>query len=297
MKIGRLFGVRLRLNGWFLALMVLYFLGGVLTKALTVFCLVLFHEIFHVVAARRLGVSVREIELLPFGGVARLDDLLELRPEVEMKVALAGPFSNVLLVLACWGLRSYGIGGEEFWNSADIKTVEQANILMLAFNLLPALPLDGGRIYRAFLAPRVGFQQATELAAGMGRGIAVLLGLFGLAGLYFSVTGLDFFIIVLFLFAAAAREHSQAIYGFLHALTRKQGELLEQGALMAQVLVGRTDTPVKDLIRLFIPRKFHLIVVVDREWSPLGFINEQELVAGLLKHGYKIPLGRLLQKE
>lgn len=297
MNVGRIAGVQLVLNRYFLALLCLYFLAGVLVKALVVFGLVFYHELFHVLTARRMGIRVREIELLPFGGVAKMEDLLELRPGVEMKVALAGPFSNALLLAVLWSLRIYGIGSEEFWLSANMKFLQRANILMLAFNLLPALPLDGGRIYRSFLAPRVGFAKATELAAGMGRGIAVFLGILGLGGLYFELTGLDFFIIVLFLFIAASRERSQAHYAFLHALTRKQDELADKGVLMAQVLVGQEDAPVKEIIQCFVPRKYHLVVVMDRNRSFLGLLSESELVSGLLEKGYLAPLSSLLSKD
>lgn len=297
MNVGRIAGVQLVLNRYFLALLCLYFLAGVLVKALVVFGLVFYHELFHVVTAGWMGIKVREIELLPFGGVAKMEDLLELRPSVEMKVALAGPFSNALLLALLWSLRIYGIGSEEFWLSADMKFLQRANILMLAFNLLPALPLDGGRIYRAFLAPRVGFKEATELAAGMGRGIAVLLGVLGLGGLYFELTGLDFFIIVLFLFVAASKERSQAHFVFLHALTRKQDELADKGVLMAQVLVGQEDAPVKDIIQRFVPRKYHLVIVMDKNWRFLGLLNENELVTGLLEKGYLVPLAGLLNRD
>ena len=107
MNMGRIAGVQLVLNRYFLALLCLYFLTGVLVKALVVFGLVFYHELFHVVAAMRLGIKVREIELLPFGGVAKMEDLLELRPSTELKVALAGPLSNALLLTIIWCLKVY----------------------------------------------------------------------------------------------------------------------------------------------------------------------------------------------
>ncbi len=296
MRLGSIGGIKLVLNPYFLALLGLYFLAGVLVKALVVFVLVLYHEIFHTLVARRLGIQVSEIELLPFGGVARMENLLELRPAVELKVALAGPISNALLLLILWCMKTYGIGSEQFWLSDEAGFLVRANILMLAFNLLPALPLDGGRIYRAFLAPRVGIKEATELAASMGKGLAILLGLLGLAGLYFEITGLDFFIIVLFLFIAASKERSQAIYVFLHSLTRKQSELAAKGLLTAQVLAGREDAPVKEVIQLFVPQKYHLVLVLDQKQRMLGMLTEDQLVRGLLEQGYATPLSSLLNQ-
>ena len=94
MKLGTIYGIRLIINDYFLLLLLGYALLGVLGQVLIIFGLVLYHETAHVLAARRYGIKVREVELLPFGGVARLEQMLEAKPSVEIRVALAGPLSN-----------------------------------------------------------------------------------------------------------------------------------------------------------------------------------------------------------
>lgn len=297
MLVGRLGGIKVQLNPYFLGLLVLYFLAGVLTKALVVFGLVIYHELFHVIAALRMGVRVTDIELLPFGGVARMDDILELRPRQEMKIAIAGPLANFLLLLVLEGCRIYGMGAREFWDGELVQYVTKANILMLAFNLIPALPLDGGRIYRAYLAPRLGMGEASRLAVGMGRGLAILLVCLGVAGLYFEITGLDFFVIAIFMFFAAARERKRSWYTFLYALTAKGRELSAKGVLGAQLLVGRGDALLRDVVRLFVMGKYHLVIVLDENNRVAGWFNEDQVVEGLTVGGYGQTLADLLAEQ
>lgn len=121
MRIGQIMGVELHLNNFFLALLGLFFVAGVLGKGLVAFLVVLVHEFAHVACARRLGVPVADVELLPFGGVIRMGGDLVLDPVKEVYVAAAGPVSNVLMAL--WGLamKNYGLWHSElgpFFSSA-----------------------------------------------------------------------------------------------------------------------------------------------------------------------------------
>lgn len=119
-----------------------------------------------------------EIELYPFGGVARLEGLLELEPQVERQIAWGGPLSNFLLValaLVVYNNRYYcNLLTEDL-----ILFFIRANLTLAFFNLFPALPLDGGRILRSLLAERYGFRKATKQAAFLGKVLAVAVFLWG----------------------------------------------------------------------------------------------------------------------
>lgn len=148
-------------------------LSGALFVALIFACVVL-HEFGHALAARRFGIGTRDVTLLPIGGIARLDRMPR-DPRQELWVALAGPAVNL------------GIAGLlGIWLAADITGGSLAarllsvNLALVAFNMLPAFPMDGGRVLRALLARRAGHARATEVAAKIGRGMAVVFGLAGL---------------------------------------------------------------------------------------------------------------------
>jgi Zn-dependent protease len=141
-------------------------LGVVLVLA--IFGTIVVHELAHALVARRFGVATRDIMLLPVGGIASIEHMPE-RPVHELIVALAGPAVN--FVIAAILLPFHGRFVEEF---AFI------NVALAVFNLLPAFPMDGGRALRALLAMKLGPERATDIAATLGRGLAVVLGVTGL---------------------------------------------------------------------------------------------------------------------
>ena len=288
MRVGRVMGVELYLNVFFLAILGLFFIAGVMGKGLIAFAVVLVHELAHVAVARRLLVPVGEIELLPFGGVTRMGGDLVLDPVKEVYVACAGPASNLLMAALGMAFKNHGL-----WDEQLGPFFLQCNLLIAAFNLLPALPLDGGRIYRAYLALRVGIREATCRAAGLGQGWAVATVLLGSVGLVSGFTGLDVLFTGLFLFYAATREKEMATYLFMRQLVQKKAELMRLGVLPAELLVVVENIPLGQVIRPFLPRRFHLVLVLDKQWEYKGVITEAQVVDGLLEHGMDLPVGKL----
>jgi Zn-dependent protease len=180
-RLGTLFGFPIEINLSFLILLglVLVAFGGV-TGVLVVclaFASVVLHEIGHALVARRLGVHVAGIELGFLGGAAKMANLPR-TPRHELAIAAAGPAVSLMLAGAFLGMA--GALGSPF-----LALVGKINLVIAAFNLIPALPMDGGRILRALLVPRFGFVRATDIAVTVARVAAVgfaLLGLF--AGMY-----------------------------------------------------------------------------------------------------------------
>ncbi len=151
-------------------------LSGVAFVAMIFACVVL-HEFGHALAARRFGIGTRDVTLLPIGGIARLDRM-PTNPGQELRVALAGPAVNlgIAALLGIWLLMtSPGPYGGYF-----ASRLLSVNLALVAFNMLPAFPMDGGRVLRALLAKRIGHLDATEIAAKIGRGLAVVFGIVGL---------------------------------------------------------------------------------------------------------------------
>lgn len=284
MKIFRLMGIDVFLNPFFLALLAVFFVAGVLIKGLIAFAIVLVHEFAHVMVAKRLGVEVTRVELLPFGGVAKMGGELALDPRTEARVAIAGPLCNFLLVLLAIALKNHNLWNNE-WGSFFI----QCNLLIACFNLLPALPLDGGRVYRAFLARKKGLTSATQKAARQGQGWAVVILVLGGAGIYFGVTGLDVSLVALFLFYAATREKRMAPYLFINHLVRKKEELIRGEILPARLLVVLDHVPLKNIVKKFLPQQYHLVVVVDQAGQVIARATEPEIVEKIMGGGMDKP--------
>lgn len=198
-RVGRLAGIDIFVHFTFLILLGFIGLSGFLQTgeaavsliglALTaaVFGIVVLHELGHALAARYYGIPTRDITLLPIGGVARLERMPD-KPAQELVVALAGPAVNVILAVIFGGLvvltRGTPTPGETLtFGGSLLQMFFKINVWLVAFNLLPAFPMDGGRVLRALLAMRLGAGRATAVAAAVGKGMAVLFAIVGLVGL------------------------------------------------------------------------------------------------------------------
>ena len=292
MTIGRFFGVKFRLNLFFLILLLLYLLMGVLPYGLIAFAVVFIHEMAHSITARILGLKVTEVELLPFGGVARIEDFLEADPKVEMLTAAVGPLSNLVLIVGAVIGQKTGLVESQF-----LPFFIKVNAMIGIFNLIPALPLDGGRIYRAFMAQRIGFKEATEQAVNNGKLFAIIFVCLGTIGMYYRLTGFDFFIIAIFLYYSAAKEKGYAMLLFLRHLTRKKDELRKSGVLPIKQIVVEEETLLKDIIKHFVPKKFHLILVLDQNMEVAGVLTEYEIIEDAFSKGLNLKVKDSLEEK
>jgi Zn-dependent protease/predicted transcriptional regulator len=195
-RIGRIAGIDVYMHATFLILLGWvaleeYWAGeglaGALTGVLfvlTVFGIIVLHELGHALTARHFGIATRDITLLPIGGVARLERMPD-DPRQELLVALAGPAVNVVLAAILFAVLQLGRGLEHYRlvltpNGSFLDQMLYVNVFLALFNLIPAFPMDGGRVLRALLALRMDHVRATQVAASVGQVLAFVFGLVGL---------------------------------------------------------------------------------------------------------------------
>jgi Zn-dependent protease/predicted transcriptional regulator len=195
-KIGALFGVAIRIHATFPLLLLwvaaLEFAdGGDWRKVLSgiaftlaIFAMVVLHELGHALVAKRFGVRTRDITLLPIGGVARLGRIPR-RPAHELWISLAGPAVNAVLALALLAWRAAdaapAVDEVRMMHEGFLDRLAWANVALAVFNLLPAYPMDGGRVLRAILALQIDPLRATNIAVAIGKAFAIILGVTGVA--------------------------------------------------------------------------------------------------------------------
>jgi len=292
MRIGRIFDIDIHISKTLILLIAVLLITGRGGNFTAVFFIFFIHEAAHVIAARLLKLKVHEIELLPFGGAVKIYSFFESNPIHEIIVAASGPFANILLLLLYFG------GIQLHWLPVSMPDQDFVNInLMLAgLNLLPALPLDGGRILRAVLSRQMNIERSTKIASGMGFLLALALLTIGLYGLYYRVFNYSLFIFSGFLAYSAFRERRNATYAMLMDITHKKEALLREGSMPIRNIAVLYTLPLKDVVKKFVPQRYHYIQVLDDQLKEKGTLNESDIVNGLLDFGAHVHVGRLFRR-
>ncbi len=252
---------------------------GVLLLAL-VFVSIVLHELTHALVAHRFGVRTRDILLLPIGGIASLERIPD-RPGQELAISLAGPAFNLVVAALLWA--GLAIAGSELSfatasaGEAFVLQLMWINVVLAVFNLLPAFPMDGGRALRALLSRAMPRERATAIAAGIGQGMAVLLGLIGLTYNPWLV------LIAVFLWFAARREL---------AMVRLRGALAgvpASAAMQGHVEVVRADEPLATAAGLLVHHGASAIPVI-LNGEPVAALTREDVAIGLEAAGPDAPV-------
>jgi Zn-dependent protease/CBS domain-containing protein len=265
-----------------------------LIVTILLFAIVVLHELGHSVAALHYGVPVKQIVLLPIGGVAELGRIPE-KPIQEFVIAIAGPLVNFALavILAPLGL----VFGQEvvLWPSSDLfdnlgqlslsaifNYVFVSNLFLGIFNLLPAFPMDGGRVLRALLATQLSYERATAIAASIGQSLAWILGLYGfLNGSFFTI------LIAVFIFSGAAAERQ------LVQARSVLGDLTVEQAYSRQVHKLSPQSLLRDAIKLTFD-SFQADFPVCQGEQLVGLVTYTRLLEALDQHGPDIPVSEVM---
>jgi Zn-dependent protease len=301
-KLGRIAGIPVYVH-WTFSILIAWVIinswlhTGSLSAALiavifiiAVFACIVFHELGHALTARRFGVSTSDITLLPIGGVARLQRIPE-RPSQELLIALAGPAVNVVIVavLLMLGVRfptAATVAGD--MSMGEFFPMLMAfNAFMVVFNMLPAFPMDGGRVLRALLAMRLTHARATRLAASVGQMMAIGFGLLGLT------SGNPFLLLIAFFVWIGAEGEAVQV---------EQRVLLKDVPVRAAMLtdfktVGANDTlgQAADLLLAGSQQDFPVVSSDGRALQ--GLLTRADLMAGLARGGREAPVADCMKAE
>jgi Zn-dependent protease len=300
LNLGKILGIDVKVHLTFFLLLawfafIYYAQGGAgaalegLIFIVLLFACVLLHELGHALAARRYGIATKDITLLPIGGVARLQRMPD-KPQQELVVALAGPAVNVVIALILFvillasGLQGLDVTRLENPSAGLLQQLLATNLWLVLFNLIPAFPMDGGRVLRALLATRLPYARATRVAANIGQGMAFL---FGFLGLFYN----PFLIIIaLFIFLGASQEAA-------HVTLRDMMKGVPVSAAM--VTEFRTLTPhatLNDAVEALLQTSQHEFPVLDPS-GVRGVLTQEALIAGLKTSGREAPVSSVMTKD
>ncbi len=288
--IGRIAGTEIKVHVTFLVLVAFWGLAGyqegggpgalsAIALLLALFACVLLHEFGHILMARKFGIRTPDVLLLPIGGVARLERIPD-QPRQEFFIAIAGPAVTLAIVIVVYLLAAWA-GDTATLTQPEpqapfLVSLFQVNLFLLIFNLIPAFPMDGGRVLRALLASRLGLVRGTRIAATLGQVLAVIGGIYALTA---SPARPFLALIALFVFLGASAE-SAAVE------TRVAGE----GLKVAQMMVTDFRTiPVHAMlsqaVELLLSGDQREFPVVDNMGRVEGILTRDNLIRGLNQRG------------
>ena len=279
---------RIRINPLFLLVLGIYWFSGSGRQMLIAFLAVTLHELAHALAADLYGLEIERIELWPFGGLARIHGLDSQDPYVETMVTVAGPLSSFF-----WAAFAWAFDRILPFNPQYVTLFIEASLAIGAINLLPASPLDGGRLARGYLARQVGYAEAERRVQEAGLWLARLLFAVTLALMVAGRLELGLGVFAGFLYWGALRSPRHAFYWVVRDLGQRILGFQKRPIWVVDDFAVRADTSVGDVIRVMRPRKYHRVVVLDDNLRRLGILYEEALLQELERGGPHTPVGDL----
>lgn len=262
---------------------------GVAFVSLLFLC-VLLHEFGHVFAARRYGIKTPDVTLWPFGGIASLERIPE-KPSEELVVAIAGPLVNVVIAGVLLLYLGATVDVQNLMKIEDpavsmVAKLAGANVFLVLFNMIPAFPMDGGRVLRALLAIKFGFARATEYAAGIGQAFAIAFGILGIFTGNFMLV-----IIAVFVFLAASGEAGHA-----------QLQSVARGSIVADAMITKfqslgTQATVSDAVEALIHTTQKEFPVVDGAGQLRGVLTRDAMIRALRDKGPDAPVLEVMEAD
>jgi Zn-dependent protease/CBS domain-containing protein len=284
--VGRIAGTAIRIHITFLLFLLWiavsdYGTGGFeAAKSSVVFIVLIFacvvaHEFGHILTARTFGVKTPEVTLLPIGGIANMERIPD-DPRQELLIAIAGPMVNVVIAAALillGGLEAGDLQAMDLEHASLSQRLAFTNIALVVFNLVPAFPMDGGRVLRALLAMRLGLQRATGIAAKLGQAFAFL---FVVAGLFLNPM---LIFVGMFIYIAAESELQASTFRwFARDLTVSEG--MERTVRSLPV-----NASLSEAVDALLATSQRAFPVVDAKGIPVGLLERDDLVISLKQQG------------
>ncbi|RWH84788.1 MAG: CBS domain-containing protein [Mesorhizobium sp.] len=300
LNLGTIAGTTVRVHFTFLLLLVWiwlthYQIGGTpaawegVAFIIAVFACVVLHEFGHIAAARYFDISTPDITLFPIGGVARLERMPE-EPGQEFVIAVAGPLVNVAIAALIFALLGGSAGVEQMAGIEDprmnfLARLAGVNVFLVLFNMIPAFPMDGGRILRAALAARLSWSRATQIAATIGQGLAFV---FGFVGLFYNPL-LIFIGIFVYLAAAAEAQNAQ--------IREVATSVLVGDVMITEFARLERSATLDEAIEMLLATTQHDFPVTDSAGRLEGLVTRNDMIRTLKEKGPAEPVVSAMRND
>lgn len=272
-------GTTYRFHPLFTLIMIGSAITGYFLEAVTLFGIVLVHELGHLAAANGFGWRVREVQLLPFGGVLIVDELGTAPTREELIVSLAGPLQHVWMILVALLMKWMDVGASSWWDYFI-----EANLMIGLFNLIPVMPLDGGKVMQSLLGYLLSYHNTILYTAWISMILSLAIIVIAIIQLISGHLPLNILVIGIFLLVSNWYAYRQLPYHFFRFLIgrgNRMSQLLSRGTLAQPIVITRHRT-MAETLKLFMREKYHLIYIVGETGRIQAVLPEQQLVSGYL---------------
>lgn len=274
----------LRIHASLIAIGIWYVLQDNLMSLLVAVLTLFLHEAAHFIAGKKLGFQINEIELTPFGAIMQVQNLSAQSTAHRFCFAMAGPLGSLLGCLLAFGAAANGWG---FLSLA--RSFFHSNLLLLLVNLLPALPLDGGRMLRAIMEKPLGYRRATQTMVWIGYGIGCGLGILSvLLALRGMLNPLPAFAGV-YLCYAAAQEAQQSMGHYVTSLIARRQRMEQGRSLSVQAIAVSEKTPLSSILPQLAAGKYHFVCLLSEDGMTCKRVLDEKQLCDKLFQSHNIP--------
>lgn len=291
MKLFKIFGIQIKISYLILFILIFSMFFNCFNQLIILIAIILIHELAHCLVCIYYNLNILEIKIFVFGGVAKFQGEIEENPKQEVIIASAGPISNFILAfITLLIINRFNIKGNYI-----AQLFLTANVVIGLFNLIPVLPLDGGRVARGILGYYLGVKKATYIIVRWGYCICILL---SGVGLYVALVYNIEYIFIGFLFAYVffynKKEKERIDLLFAKNLVLKKKYLFSKGIMDVRHIIAVESINIKNIFNEFTLEQYCIITVTDETGKVIGDISENEIIDAIIKYDSNITLSSIL---
>ncbi len=267
-----------RISKLFLPYIILLLILGFKGEIIIAFGLVFIHELMHYLTARSLGFSGFDIEILPIGAVLKVKDLDEATPKEDIIISLSGPLLNLMLAAIFYFLFM-------LFNRPYLNLIYRSNLAIGIFNLIPAFPLDGGRVLRDILSIKTIYRKANEISVR----ISMILGTVFMFIYFVSVVGnrsnFNLGLISIFIIISSIKEKERVVYLIMGYIIKKKYRFLKRGYIENRSISIFYKKDLLSALGMVDKNKYNIFTVLDEDMRDLEVLYEEEIIQAIKLYG------------
>lgn len=292
MKLFKIFGIQIKISYLTFFILIFSMFFNYFTQLLVLIVVILIHELAHCYACIYYGIGISEIKIFVFGGVAKFRGYVEESPKQETIIALAGPLSNFISVaIILLVINEFDVG-----ENYIAQLLLTANMAIGVFNLIPILPLDGGRVARGIIGHYLGIRKATYIVIRLGYCICILFFVIGTyAALVYNIEYIFISFLFVYIFFSSRREREKINLILAKNLVLRKKSLFNKGIMNVKHIVAMESINIKNIFDEFTLEQYCIITITDTAGKVIGNLSESEIIDAIIEHNSNITLGEFYE--